>query len=411
MNPGTHDVIIIGAGTSGSALASFLTDKGLDVMLLERGVGIETANHAIALQPNGIAALAGMNYLDAILEFGQKIEETIVFDEFHRPIISANFNELDHPYPYLLFALPSDLTNFFRKKFVTKARSESLIEGFEFEEFQREGNKVKGVRGTVKGNQKLEVEAKLVIGADGPLSKAREKSGLRYRLKKYDDNYIVCVLPGTLGDNRARSMIGKGVSMGVASIREKLTYFFGLMERKEFDYHKKRLDSLRAKLTNLEPALGPILEANLRDWSQIGFLAPIGVFLESWSSIPGLTLIGDAAHAMNPSLAQGMNQSLLDVQSFGEILSQECAKNGNLDSFYKAAQEYERSRYKTAMFYSRQSEIASKLLAPRNGFYAWLAKRGMRKATKDKRRRILGMKINAGLLDSFTTMDLLTLLF
>jgi 2-polyprenyl-6-methoxyphenol hydroxylase-like FAD-dependent oxidoreductase len=374
------------------------------VILLERRKGVgPSSNHAVALQSNGLAALAQIGALDDLLESGERVYSVAVYDEHHRFLAFVEFKELEHPYPYVVPVLPDSLTRTFRKRFSEKGGP--LLEGFELEGLLTKENSVTGVRGAIDG-QPMEIGARLVVGADGPSSKVRALSGLRCRVKTYENTFVVAVLQGmSLGESPSRLIIGKGVALGAVSFRG-FTAFSWYVPTRDFDrYRRGGLDSLKQRLVELEPDLRPSLDL-LRDWSQITFLNPMGVYTESWTK-PGLTLLGDAAHAMDPSLGQGLNQSLLDVVALAEVL-QECKERD--DFSVEALRRYEALRHGQAMFYVKQSEMGARLLTPRNGLSSWLVKRTIKKSASTKRKRLLAMKLSAGLLSEFGIQDLVSLL-
>lgn len=375
------------------------------MILLEKRKGAGTSsNHAVALQSNGLAALAQIGALDSVLEqSSERVYSVAVYDEHHRFLASADFRELEHPYPYVLPVLSDGLTRMFRNRFSEKGGL--LLEGFELGGLLEKGGSIAGVRGVMDGRP-VEIRARLVVGADGPSSKVRALSGLSYRVKTYEDTFVVAVLQGVLlGEFRSRIVIGKGVALGVISFRG-FTAFSWYVSERDFDrYRKAGLDFLKKRLVELEPELRPSLDL-LHEWSQITFLKPMGVFAKTWTK-PGLTLLGDAAHAMDPSLGQGMNQSLLDVVALADVLC-ECKKRD--DFSVEAIRKYEASRRSQATFYVRQSEIGGRLLTPRSAFSSWLVKRTIKKSATSKRKRLLGMKLNAGLLSEFGIQDLVTLL-
>jgi 2-polyprenyl-6-methoxyphenol hydroxylase-like FAD-dependent oxidoreductase len=399
----SYDVAILGAGPSGSVLASLLVEKGLNVILLDKRIGVGPSNHAVALQANSLTALAQIGALEDLLREGQKIYSLAIYDEHHRLLASVDLRELEHPYSYLLLVLPERMTMMFRDRF--RKKGGIILEGFELDRLLSNENSTTGVRGVMSG-QPMEIRAKLVVGADGPFSKIRTLSGLSYRTRTYEDAYAVAVLPGVVSGPPSRLIIGKGVALGMASLLGQFTYFFCYVSEKDFEHYRKvGLDSLKRRLIELEPELRPPLDS-LHEWNQIVFLKPIGVFMKAWTK-PGLALVGDAAHAMNPSLAQGMNQSLLDAIALAGVLN-ECKKRDEFST--EAIRGYERLRHKQATFYVKQSEIGGRLLAPRNSFYSWLAKRTVMKAASNKDKRVLGMKLNAGLLSELGIRDLITLL-
>jgi 2-polyprenyl-6-methoxyphenol hydroxylase-like FAD-dependent oxidoreductase len=407
------DISIVGGGTIGSVLASILSEKGLDVVLLEKRIGeVEPAKHGIGLQPNGLEALHKIGALDDVLKIGERSSTNTIYDERRDKLVTIDLRETGHPYPYFLSVTPDKLTTLFRKR-LNKAR---LVEGFEVQSLVKEGNIVRGIRGKIRTKmetqegeeeeEKREFRAKVVVGADGPFSKVRSLAGFEYKVKKYNDHYVASVLPGAMPNPEFHMIIGRGTQLGVLPLKGNFTYFFWYVEKKGHEeIIRSDVQSFKRRLGLLDPSLKPVLEG-LEDWSQTIFIAPVGVFLPHWV-LPGVALIGDSAHAMNPALGQGMNQSLLDVIALSQVLD-ECYKQDNFS--YEMLERYEQMRYKRALFIQKQSELTALVLSTNSRLQSFLGRRILKKAAEDKKKRALAAKLGAGLLESLSLTDRLSLL-
>ena len=58
---------------------------------------------------------------------------------------------------------------------------------------------------------------------------------------------------------------------------------------------------------------------SITDWNQVGYMPCVRVWAERWTA-EGIALIGDAAHAMNPHVAQGRNQAMEDAVVLAEAI-------------------------------------------------------------------------------------------
>lgn len=398
------DIVVVGGGLSGSALASTLAEKGLEVIMVERRKGVEEARHALVLQPNGLEALSEMGVLGDLSGISEPIFSNVFYDKRHSVLASLDMRELGHHYAYFLPVLPDRLTESFRKRFAAKGGQ--LLEGFSFTSLLRDRNTVKGVKG-VMGRETVEVRAKLVVGADGPLSKVRDAAGFQYRVNEYDDTYVVALLPSSIEEHKeVRLFTGRAVHLGVVPVNNRFTYIFYYLSHGDFERLKEAgLPVFKSLLVVLEPNLQHVLEC-LQDWGQVAHVKPIGVFCKTWV-MPGLALIGDAAHGMNPSLGQGLNQSFVDIVVLSRIL-EECHQHN--DFSFGALRKYEDSRLKHVLFYQRQSEVSASFLATNSRIRSWLGRRILRKMGKDKTKRILSLKMGSGLLSQLSLREQVSLL-
>src|SRR3989441_12649559 len=73
---GKADVVIVGAGMAGSALAFELQKRNISTLLLDRRKGLDSTPRGITFQPNGLEALDKIGVLDHVQQMGSA--ETIL---------------------------------------------------------------------------------------------------------------------------------------------------------------------------------------------------------------------------------------------------------------------------------------------------------------------------------------------
>src|SRR5262249_14592420 len=79
------------------------------------------------------------------------------------------------------------------------------------------------------------------------------------------------------------------------------------------------IEALRAALGEVVPWLADRTE-HLRDWDQVAVLAVESSRLRRWF-VPGLLLIGDAAHVMSPVAEVGINYAVQDAVEAANLLA------------------------------------------------------------------------------------------
>jgi 2-polyprenyl-6-methoxyphenol hydroxylase-like FAD-dependent oxidoreductase len=91
-------VAIAGAGFAGLALACMLLRAGRPVVILERRARLPMEGAAVAVQPNGLAALDRLGLLERAVAAGSRIDRMLMHDRRGRRVARVDFGELDHPH-------------------------------------------------------------------------------------------------------------------------------------------------------------------------------------------------------------------------------------------------------------------------------------------------------------------------
>jgi len=80
------------------------------------------------------------------------------------------------------------------------------------------------------------------------------------------------------------------------------------------------LESLRKSIAAIEPRFAKHVES-LTDWHQFSLLSVESSFCPKWY-LPGLLLIGDAAHVMSPIGGVGINYAIQDAVAAANLLGE-----------------------------------------------------------------------------------------
>ncbi len=308
-------VVIVGAGPAGAALAYLLARRGIDTTLLERHSDFEREFRGEVLMPSGRDALAQMG-LDSEVERLPRSDLRAIEFYFRGRRLARVTPPADGlggalptwlPQPALLEMLvaQSEKTGAFR-----------LERGATVRDLVRENGRVVGVRAQTPAGER-EFRGDLVVGADGRASAVRRRAEIPVQHAWVAIDVVWCRLPRPAfldADPHFRFYVGGGHLCLVAPVPGNAIQIGWVIRKGAFGELRRRgiaewIDTLAA---HVSPDLAEHLRAHRNDAVQPFLLDAVSDRVARWT-LPGLLLIGDAAHAMSPVVAQGINIALRDA--------------------------------------------------------------------------------------------------
>ena len=330
-------VLIVGAGPAGAALAYLLARRGVSTTLLERHTAFDRSFRGEGLQPSGIEALAQMGLAEEVAQLPQVAVRALELYWGHRLRARVSTTRLGFAarflaQPALLRLLTSRAARSptFQLHMGTAVRSLLYDEG-----------RVVGVRADTPGGP-AEFKADLVVGCDGRYSvirKAAHFSETTFR-QLFDIIWLKLPFPAFWPDSTTvRIELGSGfLSGGIPASDGDLQTGFTIAKGSLPEL--RRLDP-EHWTDQLIDRLSPDLAAHVRAHShalQKTILLDVMVGrLDAWT-VPGLLLLGDAAHPMSPIGGQGLNLALRDAIVAANHLCPALLEGGTLASLDTAAQ-------------------------------------------------------------------------
>lgn len=306
-----YDLIVVGGGLGGSTLAKCMAERGARVLVLEREREFKDRVRGEFLVPWGVAEAKRLG-IDGLLR-ERCAHEVPWVDFFSESVLTAHRDVIattPHHLPCLSFYHP--------------VMQELLIAAAACAGAQvRRGVNVNEVRAgsppTVvvgEGGRAEEIHARLVVGADGRSSTVRASVGFQVRRDPEGmlvagilmDNIRASEDTGQIVINSSLGQIALVFPQGGGRARTYLCYHTGTQPR-----HQGAPDIPRyiegCKKTGVNSAFYDGARA-------AGPLATFGG-AEIWVEHPyrdGVTLVGDAAAASDPSWGQGLSLTLRDVR-------------------------------------------------------------------------------------------------
>jgi FAD-dependent urate hydroxylase len=305
-------ILVVGAGVSGIAAARGLLRDGHDVTIFDQRPNVTAGGGAVTIWSNGATVLdqLGVDMTGA----GQPLSAVQVTTSSGRPLTTVDLdtmvNRLGAPVRMVprRVLLERLLTGFPTDRIQCRARAVSVIQTDT------------GVRVDLQDGSS--VTGDLLIGADGLHSVVRDVVGAPpAKSTGWCSWQGLVALPDLAEPSVARMMIGEHGSLGLwPAGGTELQWWFDLPWSPGFLRPQRPIEMLRRQFTGWSDLVDEVL-ATLTDDD----LAP-SPFPHYRHPIPdagvgAVTLLGDAAHTMPPTLAQGTNQALLDTMVLRKALS------------------------------------------------------------------------------------------
>ena len=338
-------ILVVGAGVGGISVARGLLRDGHHVTVFEQRPDARAGGGAVTIWPNGATVLEQLGVdMDGA---GQLLSTVRVVTSAGRPLVALDLTAIVDRLGASVRMVPR------------RVLLERLLAGFPTDHIQYDCRAAKvastpdGVR--VEFANGSVVEGDLLIGADGLHSKIRDVVGARdAEPTGWCSWQGLATLPYVADKHVALLAIGEHGNLGLwPAGGTDVQWWFDLPWSDGFIRPERPIDVIREHFTGwcdaVDGVLAMLTDDDLADSPYPHFRHPI----------PGpgqgpLTLLGDAAHTMPPTLAQGTNQALLDTMVLCKALSDSGKTNGDLS---KALRWYEKTRRRSVSAVSRVTSL------------------------------------------------------
>ena len=350
--------VIVGAGIGGLAAGIALAKSGWTVEILERAATLTEVGAGLQISPNGMKVLDRLGVLPALepyLFFPEALSLVIGAKErqiFRLPLKHVAVERWGERYANVHRA---DLQSVLRSEFEALPNSVLRL-GVEATGYVRERDGA-----AVYLDRSERVWGNLVIGADGIRSEIREAMVGSDRARFTGNVAWRLTVPlealSSPPPPEARVWAGAGKHAVTTRIRSgELVNFVGIVEQDDWKEEGWTIpglkDDLRRDFGTWNKTLSEIIDAASETYRWALFDRPP---MSSWSDGP-VALLGDAAHPMLPSMAQGAVQALEDAVVLAAALSGRKNVSSGLKRYFairkpRTAQIQRRSAANLKMFH------------------------------------------------------------
>jgi monooxygenase len=265
------DVAIVGAGGGGAVLALMLAQQGVRSLVLERAAGPPQGLRGEILQPNGQRVLDRLGLLDKLPAHAVRSVRRFNFCRAGgERLCTVDYSELPAPYNRALVTLPN-VAHHAILDALEQQNPGALWYDATFTGLRFDGSRVIGLQATRHG-EPVDISARLVVGADGALSKVRESLGITAQLHRYPQSYLIAILKAPPGFDEATVSGGASVkSSGLFPAAGQQVYAFYMIKAGSYEAVKAQ------GLGGVAEGLGPDRSRHGRDGPRTGRLEPDGL--------------------------------------------------------------------------------------------------------------------------------------
>lgn len=309
------EVIIVGAGPAGLSQALMLADAGIRVVVVDRAPvdAVRADNRTAALlrpavdilrsvgvDPEIFAATAPLEYLRLIdgADQGHEFQADFSASEINEPYFALNILNAD---------LHAALVARVQGHDCITVMAPCVVLSIDVNDY-----------GVTVRTDAGDVTAMVVIGADGRESVVRQLAGITTESVDYNQTAMTCTITHTRAhDNRSTEFHRPGGPLTLVPLSGNRSSIVWMERTRDAaEILALSMDDFKSRLQNeTYGAVGDIVDVTAPQswpliWQRSGNLI-----------MPRIALVAEAAHALPPSGAQGLNMSLQDVAALASVMT------------------------------------------------------------------------------------------
>ena len=342
------DLIIVGGGLNGPALALAAAQAGFTVTIID-SLPIDTRKRrdfdgrSYALAHASMRLLRGIGVWDDIRDNAQPMLEIKVTDGRAGEGPSPWMMHFDHaeieegPMGFMVE------DRHLRRAFLDAMAADDRITQLSQETVVEQTTDLSGV--TVTCVSGTVIHGHLLVGSDGRQSGTAERAGIKRTGWGYGQTAVVCAVKHEKPHGGiAHQFFMPGGPLAILPLTKNRSSIVWSEEATRADALIKMNDA--DFLEALRPAFGSFLGQISLTGARFSY--PLGLTLADSFIADRLALVGDAAHGVHPIAGQGLNAGLRDVAALADVLEQARARGEDIGGAQALARYQRWRRFDTA---------------------------------------------------------------
>lgn len=309
----TTRVAVVGGGPGGMMLTYLLGRAGIDVTLLEAADDFDRDFRGDSLHPYTLELLDHLGLADSLLELPHYRARHFRFHTPNATLTTADYGKIRSRFNYVALMPQVRFLDFMAARVAAHPTcalyTGAKVSGLLYDDTGR----VTGVRYRMRGENRR-LEADLVVGTDGRFSKLRSLSGMSrhklgacgdllwFRLPRHDDDPPEADVELYFGRDHYVALLGGPADWQVGYTLPKGGYAAA---------REAGVEPIKKFVARHVPWLADRVHL-LEDFSETTLLSVEISRVEQWY-MPGLILLGDAAHVISPVGGNGILMSIQDA--------------------------------------------------------------------------------------------------
>ncbi len=391
MSENKYDLCIVGGGPAGMTLAAFAARVGLSCVVIDARASAHSEFRGESIAPDAVWVLRHLGILDAIAPF-ETLEVTgLRLSDAGKQVLSINFGDFSYPETKPA-EMPQHLLLAGLEALVAEGSNCLVCRNMRAVQLLRsQDGSVTGVLASGQDGYKEKFYARLTVGADGRHSTVRKLSAIQYRELPLERDFLWFKM--TYPDAWKAdplfyrvSLKGNQQAVAIPTVPNLVRVGINIPKGSLKEMRSNDITALHDVIGSLIPTLLPVAREEITSWADTRVLNIFTTYVKTWH-IPGLILIGDAAHTLSPILGQGISHAICDAALLALLIKDDIGQDSETVQQILANFQKEREH---SIERARRLQLRQEALFKANGLFSALGRRllyrGMNASGKAKRK-------------------------